>query len=155
MSTEIKKKLKPAVDDLVHDRLLQSHDSNHFNQEQMSIILVIASRSYAAIEAKEHGCSLLSFLGYLTRGCDDPLAVIIEIAELYDKYAPINPELTASREWVRRHKRWTQKAVTISPVTGGYLCPTCSAPVPRDFQNYCGNCAQALDWSEVFAEALF
>lgn len=61
----------------------------------------------------------------------------------------LSPEMILSPAWLYRELHWVRQPIQISSVTHDFTCPSCGAPIARDFQNFCGNCAQALDWSCV------
>jgi DNA-binding XRE family transcriptional regulator len=149
MSNEIREELKPVLDSMLHTFILQSRESLGLSQSQMSLMLEMSERSYAAIEAGEFSCSLMTFLLFLANCCTDPLSLIEELVQEIDKYTFLPREMLASRAWMHSEPRRAQMPVQISLITENYLCPACGAPAARDFQAFCGNCGQALDWSEV------
>lgn len=120
MSNEVRDKVKPEIGKIMHKWILQTRDEFDLTQNQMSVILEMSPRSYAALEAKKYCCGLLTFQLYLFRGCHDALAFLLEINEKLDELIPIqNPEEVVSREFLTQLK-WIQRAAT-----HGYICPNC------------------------------
>lgn len=150
MSNEIRDTLKPEIDKVIHKWILQTHYEFNFSQNQMSALLEMDPRSYAALEAKANGCGLETFLLYLFRACPNGPAFLLELHDKIDELIPpLSPEMILSPAWLYRELHWVRQPIQISSVTHDFTCPSCGAPIARDFQNFCGNCAQALDWSCV------
>lgn len=150
MRNEIRTELKPKIDAILRNALLNTHGKYKLKQRQLSLMLELSDRACSALESGKYGFSLETFLFFLAHCSDNPIALITDLVQEIDKVCNTPPELIISREWMNREMRWTKKSVQRSPVTDRFTCPHCGAPVIQDFQNFCGNCAQALNWSEAF-----
>ena len=69
----MKKRCSSAFKDFFRTQLLQTRNTMQLTQRQMADALLIAERSYAALESGEFGCSALTMALYLAYFCEDPL----------------------------------------------------------------------------------
>lgn len=149
----MRKRFRTVIQDFFRSEVLKTRHELSFTQEEMAHLLFMSTRSYAAIESGNACCSLVTFLIFLTRYCFDPIDFLVRITAVLDDALDTQPEMTVSREWM--HLRSPTPVRESPPYEDGeidLLCPHCGAPIPRDFQPFCGQCAQALDWSEAFSE---
>jgi len=71
-------KLKPFV----QDKILQSAEQMHLNQEEIAELLAIDSRSYAYIKAGDTMCSASTLVMYLAKICPDPMGFLEQAREV-------------------------------------------------------------------------
>ena len=154
MSNEIRDTLKPEIDKVIHKWILQTHYEFNFSQNQMSALLEMDPRSYAALEAKANGCGLETFLLYLFRACPNGPAFLLELHDkINELIPPPSPEMILSPSWLYRERRWMKSPVQSTLTADSFLCPNCKAALEQTLQHFCGNCGQALDWSSVLSPA--
>ena len=83
----MKKRCSVALKNFFREQLLQTRNSLHLTQRQMADDLLMAERSYAALESGESGCSALTFAPFLAYFCDDPIAFRAELKEVFENSA--------------------------------------------------------------------
>ena len=80
----MKKRCSSAFKDFFRTQLLQTRNTMQLTQRQMADALLIAERSYAALESGEFGCSALTMALYLAYFCEDPYAFRAELKEVFE-----------------------------------------------------------------------
>ena len=80
----MKKRCSDALKNFFREQLLQTRNSLHLTQRQMADDLMMAERSYAALESGESGCSALTLALFLAYFCDDPAALRTELKEVFE-----------------------------------------------------------------------
>ena len=80
----MKKRCSSAFKDFFRTQLLQTRNTIQLTQRQMADALLIAERSYAALESGEFGCSALTMALYLAYFCEDPYAFRAELKEVFE-----------------------------------------------------------------------
>lgn len=149
----MRKRFQTIVQTAFRSELLKTRHELSFTQEEMAHLLFMSTRSYASIEAGCSCCGLITFLIFLTHYCFDPIDFLIRLTVELDKALEPHPESIVTRSWI--NLRCPEPVSKSAPHGNGdiyLLCPHCGAPVARDFQPFCGQCSQSLDWSKVFPE---
>ena len=80
----MKRRCSIALRNFFRTQLLQTRSSLHLTQRQMADNLLMAERSYAALESDETGCSALTLALYLAYFCEDPNAFRAELKEVFE-----------------------------------------------------------------------
>ena len=80
----MKKRCSIALRNFFRARIVQTRNTLHLTQRQMADALMMAERSYAALESGESGCGALTMALFLTHFCDDPTAFCAEMKEVFE-----------------------------------------------------------------------
>jgi len=149
----MRKKLSDILKRFLREQLLQARDQLHYTQEEMAHLLLMSTRSYASLESGESCCGIITFLLFLMRCCPDPIELLVKLTIHFDRCVETSPEMVVSRQWMRKHMPTAVEFYQAYGDRPGYpVCPACGAPIARDFQPFCAQCAQALDWSDAYRE---
>lgn len=144
----MKKELNEALKSAMREEFLKSRQEMDLSQDLFSARLYISERSYVNLEGGKSLCSFVTFLIFVARCHPDPVGMLARLVTIVDKFTEDRPEEVVSRGWMTRQ---VPEPVVLYKGHGTDrpypICKCCDAPIARDFQRYCGNCGQSLDWS--------
>lgn len=80
----MKKRCSIALRNFFRARIIQTRNTLHLTQRQKADALMMAERSYAALESGESGCSALTLALFLAYFCEDPTAFCTELKEVFE-----------------------------------------------------------------------
>lgn len=147
----MKKELREALKNAMREEFLKSRQDMCLNQDRFSDCLYMSERSYVDLEGGKSLCSFMTFLFFAAKCHRDPVAMLTRLVKIVDEFANVNPEDVVSRSWAEKVSLQTPAPVVQYKGHGDEpsypICVHCGAPIARDYQRFCGNCSQALDWA--------
>lgn len=126
--------------DKLSDSLLQLCEDKHLSYEVAAELCDISSRYFGNVVRKESSPTL----AVLEKICK---AFHVTPNELLGYPYPADLRFRESLAVISAHFHRSSELIIIYPV-----CPQCHLPIPREFQNYCCSCGQALSWDEFHVD---